>query len=63
MEMDHMCEREIPAEMWQKIRIVEKYGLTDPFYNIRSTIVRIGETYGLSEQDLVESGVIATLPE
>jgi hypothetical protein len=61
--MDHMCKREIPMEMWKKIRIVEKYALTDPFYNIRHTILRIGETYGLSEQDLIESGVIAALSE
>jgi hypothetical protein len=58
-----MCEREIPAEMWKKIRRVERYALTDPFYGIRSAILRIGETYGLSEQDLIEHGVIAAPPQ
>ena len=58
-----MCEREIPAEMWEKIRHVERYALTDPFYGIRSTILRIGESYGLSEQDLIGHGVIAAPPE
>jgi len=58
-----MCERVIPAEMWKKIRLVERYALTDPFYNIRSTIVRIGQSYGLNEQELIELGVIHPLPE
>ena len=58
-----MCERAIPAEMWTKIRFAEMYALTNPFYNIRSTIVRIGEIYGLSEQELTELGVVAPAPE
>jgi hypothetical protein len=57
-----MCERVIPAEMWKKIRLVERYALTDPFYNIRSTIVRIGQSYGLNEQELIELGVIHPVP-
>ena len=58
-----MRDGAIPAEMWKKIRFAERYALTDPFYNIRSTIVRIGEIYGLNEQELIESGLIAPPPE
>jgi hypothetical protein len=61
--MDYMCERVIPPEMWKKIRLVEKYALTDPFYSVRSTILRIGESYGVSEQNLIEHGVIAARPQ
>ena len=56
-------ELRLNLDQWEKIRRVREYAMTDPFYNVRDTLLRLGESWGYSEGQLITAGIIAPRPK
>jgi len=56
-------ELRLTFEEWEQIRRVREYAMTDPFYNVRDTLLRLGESWGYSEGQLIAAGIIAPRPK
>lgn len=55
-------EVKLSFEQWEQIRRVREYAITDPFYNVRATLLRLGEQWHYTEADLIGAGIIAPPP-
>lgn len=56
-------EVRLNLDQWDKIRRVREYAITDPFYNVRATLLKLGEQWGYTEDDLIRDGLIAPRPK
>lgn len=56
-------EIRLTLEQWEKIRRVREHAMTDPFYNVRETLLRLGESWGYTEGQLIAAQIIAPRPK
>lgn len=53
----------LSKEQWEKVHRVASYAATDPFYNVRDTLVRLYESWGYTEADAIANQLLAPLPQ
>jgi len=57
-ERERKRPTEIPDAMWSRIAEVQMLARLGTTYNSRTALVKIGEHYGLNEDELITKGIV-----